>query len=136
LRVFENPGNGNDWLNMRLVGKKTNRSAVGAQVKVTVRDGNEAPRAIYRVVGQTSSFGGNPLEQHIGLGHDAHAISIDVYWPTTKTRQHFTNISKNQYIEIQEFSGDYTRLKRQAVALGKGSPGMHADELHANRSQK
>ena len=60
LRVFENPGNDNDWLNVRLVGVKSNRSAVGAEIKVTVQDGNAAPRLIYRTVGQTSSFGSNP----------------------------------------------------------------------------
>jgi tetratricopeptide (TPR) repeat protein len=121
MRVFENPGNSNDWLNVRLVGVKSNRAAVGAQVKITVQDGNELPRSIYRTVGQTSSFGGNPMEQHIGLGRGAHDMSIDVFWPATKTRQHFTNVSKNQYIEIREFASDYARLQRQPVRLGKGT---------------
>ena len=83
LRVFENPGNDNDWLNVRLVGVKSNRSAVGAEIKVTVQDGKAAPRLICRTVGQTSSFGSNPLEQNIGLGHDAHSITLDVWWPAT-----------------------------------------------------
>jgi len=136
LRVFENPGNGNDWLNVRLVGKKTNRSAIGAQVKVTVRDGNAPPRTIYRVVGETSSFGGNPLEQHIGLGHDAGDITVDVSWPATKTRQRFTKVAKNQYIEIEEFAEEYTHLKRPAVALGGGRPGTQRSELDAKRRAK
>lgn len=119
MRVFKNPGARNDWLNIRLTGKKSNRSAVGAQIKVTVHDGKEAERAIYRVVGQTSSFGGNPLEQHIGLGYEAHDISVDVYWPATKTRQHFVGVGKNQYIDIQEFAGDYTLRKLRSFPLGK-----------------
>jgi hypothetical protein len=117
MRVFRNPGTRNDWLNIRLVGKKSNRSAVGAQIKVTTQDGNEAARAIYRTVGQTSSFGGNPLEQHIGLGYEAHEISVDVYWPATKTRQHFVGVGKNQYIEIREFSAEYTQRKRKSFPL-------------------
>ena len=28
-RLFENPGNGNDWLSLRLVGEKSNRAAIG-----------------------------------------------------------------------------------------------------------
>jgi tetratricopeptide (TPR) repeat protein len=123
MRVFANPGNSNDWLNVRLVGVTSNRAAVGAQVKITVQDGNEPPRSIYRVVGQTSSFGGNPMEQHIGLGHDAHEITVDVFWPTTKTHQHFANLSRNQYIEITEFASDYTPLKRQSFPLGKSNSG-------------
>ena len=89
MRVFRNPGTRNDWLNIRLIGKKSSRSAVGAQIKVTVQDGKEAGRTIYRTVGQTSSFGGNPLEQHIGLGHEAHGVGVDVYWPATKTQTAF-----------------------------------------------
>jgi tetratricopeptide (TPR) repeat protein len=121
LRVFENPGSDNDWLNVRLAGVKSNRSAVGAEIKVTVEDGNAAPRSIYRTVGQTSSFGGNPIEQNIGLGHGAHAITLDVWWPATGARQHFTGVAKNQYLEIKEFGAGYTRLERQPFRLGRGT---------------
>jgi tetratricopeptide (TPR) repeat protein len=118
VRVFENPGNKNDWLNVRLVGVKTNRSGVGAEIHVTVQDGNDAPRSIYRTVGQTSSFGGNPMEQHIGLGLNAHEIALDIWWPTTRTRQHFTGIEKNQYFEIKEFATSYAKLMRHPFKLG------------------
>jgi len=118
VRVFENPGNKNDWLNVRLVGVKTNRSGVGAEIHVTLQDGNAAPRSIYRTVGQTSSFGGNPMEQHIGLGPNAHGITLDIWWPATRTRQHFAEIEKDQYIEIKEFATSYTKLERHPFKLG------------------
>jgi tetratricopeptide (TPR) repeat protein len=127
LRVFENPGNDNDWLNVRLAGVKSNRFGVGAEIKVTVEDGKEAPRMIYRTVGQTSSFGANPLEQNIGLGHDAHALSIDVWWPATGTRQHFNDVAKNQYLEIKEFATSYTRLERRPFRLGQHTRPALAD---------
>ena len=118
VRVFENPGNTNDWLNVRLVGVKTNRSAVGAEIHVTLQDGSNAPRSIYRTVGQTSSFGSNPMEQHIGLGPNAHGITLDIWWPSTGTRQHFAGIEKNQYIEIKESATSYTKLVRHPFKLG------------------
>jgi hypothetical protein len=121
LRVFENPGNGNDWLNVRLVGVKSNRSAIGAEIKVTVQDGNDSPRSIYRTVGQTSSFGGNPVEQNIGLGHNAHGVTLEVWWPATRTRQHFTGIKKNQYLEIKEFATNYTQLTKRPFRLGQST---------------
>jgi tetratricopeptide (TPR) repeat protein len=121
LRLFENPGNDNDWLNVRLVGVKSNRSAVGAEIKVTVEDGDAAPRSIYRTVGQTSSFGANPMEQNIGLGHGAHAITLDVWWPATGTRQHFTGVAKNEYLEIKESATSYTRLERRPFRLGRSA---------------
>jgi hypothetical protein len=36
FRLFQNPGNGNDWINIKLVGVKSNRSVIGARIKVTV----------------------------------------------------------------------------------------------------
>jgi hypothetical protein len=119
MRVFQNPGNDNDWINVRLNGVKSNRSAVGAQIKITVENDGHAPRSIYRTVGNTGSFGVNPLEQHIGLGHGAHILTLDVWWPATNTRQRFTHVGKNQFIAIQEFARDYTKLKRQPARVGE-----------------
>ena len=39
--LFQNPGQGNHWLTMKLVGKKTNRAAIGARIKV-ITAGREA----------------------------------------------------------------------------------------------
>ena len=122
MRVFENPGSTYDWSNVRLVGVKSNREALGAQIHVTVQDDNQPPRSIYRTVGQTSSFGANPMEQHIGLGPDASTVTLDIWWPSTKTRQHFTNIAKNQFIEIKEFATSYTHLQRQPFHLREAAP--------------
>jgi len=118
LRVFKNPGNSNDWINVHLVGVKSNRSGVGAQIKITVIDDGQAPRSIYRTVGETSSFGSQPIEQHIGLGHNAHIAALDVWWPATNTRQHFIDVDKNQYIEIQEFATSARKLNRLSFHLG------------------
>jgi hypothetical protein len=116
LRLFENPGNGNDWINVKLVGVKSNRAAIGARLTVTV-DG----RALHRAISSGGSFGGNPMEQHVGLGAAARTVSLDVWWPATNTRQHFAGVAKNAFIEITEFARDYRRLERKAVRLGGGT---------------
>ena len=118
LRLFKNPGDDNDWINVRLTGVKSNRSAVGAEITVTVENDGHTARKIYRTVGETSSFGGNPLEQHIGLGHGARITGLQVWWPATKTRQEFANVSKDQFISIKEFAKDYTKLERPPEPLG------------------
>jgi hypothetical protein len=59
------------------------------------------------------------MEQLIGLGPDAAAVSLDIWWPVTKTRQHFSGVGPNQYIEIKEFASSYTHLERHAFRLGK-----------------
>jgi hypothetical protein len=103
---------------VHLVGVKSNRSGVGAQIKVTVSDDGAAPRSIYRLVGETSSFGANPMEQHIGLGHNAGVVTLDVWWPASNSRQHFTGVNKDQYIQIKEFSNQVTKLVRPRFHLG------------------
>ncbi len=127
MRVFENPGNSNDWLNVRLVGVKSNREAAGAQIKVTLQNGADAPRSLFRVVGETSSFGANPMEQHIGLGPKAHGITVDVWWPASSTRQHFTEVGKNEYIQIKESATAYVRLDRAPFQLGAGNAARRSD---------
>ena len=120
LRLFQNPGNDNDWINLRLVGVKSNRAAIGAEIKVTVQNEGSPTRSIYRTVGGTSSFGGNPMEQHIGLGKAARIQSIEVFWPATKTHQKFDNIKKNQFFELKEFANEPTPLVRKPFQLAGG----------------
>ncbi len=122
LRLFENPGNRNDWISVRLVGVKTNRGAIGARIKVTVEnaggDGARVTRSIYRTVGSGGSFGANPMEQHIGLGLSARIQDIEIWWPASNTRQNFSSLSPNQFIEIKELATDFTKLDRKPYRLG------------------
>ena len=120
FRLFENPGNGNDWINLKLIGVKSNRAAVGARIKVTVENEGRAPRSIYRTVGSGGSFGASPFEQHIGLGKSAKIVGIEIWWPASNTRQEFKALEKNQFLQIKEFDKDYLKLDRQAVKLGGG----------------
>jgi hypothetical protein len=64
------------------------------------------------------SFGASPLEQHIGLGKAANIQDIEIWWPTSNTRQHFANVARNQVIEITELSNDYKKIDRPVVRLG------------------
>ena len=118
FRLFQNPGNGNDWINLKLVGVKSNRSAIGARIKVTVENEGKGTRSIYLTVGSGGSFGASPLEQHIGLGKSARIKVIEISWPATKTKQTFQNVPKDQFLEIKEFATNYTRLERKSFRIG------------------
>jgi FG-GAP-like repeat/ASPIC and UnbV/PPIC-type PPIASE domain len=117
LRVFKNPGNNNDWITVKLVGVKTNRAAIGARIKATVENDGQPAHSIYRTVGSGGSFGSSPLQQHIGLGKSARIVSIEVFWPVSKTHQVFSGVEKNQFIEIKEFASEYTKLDRKPFPL-------------------
>jgi tetratricopeptide (TPR) repeat protein len=121
-RIFENPGHGNDWLGVCLVGRKSNRAAIGARIRVTVENaassGNVSVRDVYRTVGSGGSFGASPLEQHVGLGKAARIRNLEIWWPASGTRQNFSGVAPNQVIEIQESAKDYRKIERRTVRLG------------------
>jgi tetratricopeptide (TPR) repeat protein len=138
FRLFQNPGNGNDWINIKLVGAKSNRSAIGARIKVTVENEGKATRSIYRTVGSGGSFGASPLEQHIGVGKSARISQVEIWWPSSKTRQTFANVSKNQFLEIKEFAANYTRLDRKSSQIdgakaNAGSSAISKDDTAATK---
>ncbi|TMQ30634.1 MAG: hypothetical protein E6K70_23855, partial [Planctomycetota bacterium] len=56
----------------------------------------EPGRAIYRHVTSGSSFGGNTLQQTIGIGKATSISSLEIYWPTTKTSQVFRDVPIDQ----------------------------------------
>jgi tetratricopeptide (TPR) repeat protein len=118
FRLFENPGNGNDWLSLHLVGVKTNRAAIGARIKITVQNEGKPERSIYRTVSSGGSFGASPLTQHIGLGKSAHIVDLEIWWPTSNSRQHFADVAVDQFLEIKEFAKDYSKLVRHPFRLG------------------
>jgi len=134
IRLFQNPGNvgmgpKNDWISLRLVGEKSNRAAIGARIQLTVRDGDQAQRFIYRTVGSGGSFGASPLQQHIGLGKDARILHIELWWPATGTRQNFSNVGKNQFLEIHELAKVFTKLERRPFRLGGKPPAVVARKV-------
>jgi hypothetical protein len=116
--VFKNPGkHGNQWITVKLVGVKTNRAAIGARLKVTVNESGNEPRNIYRWVTSGGSFGSSPLQQHIGVGRAQIIDTIEVWWPTSKTRQVFHQLPVNRFIQIKEFEKTYTTLKHKSFVL-------------------
>jgi hypothetical protein len=117
FRLFENPGHGNDWISVKLVGVKANRSAIGAKIKVTVKNGTET-RSVYRTVGSGGSFGASPLEQHMGLGKSAEILGLEIQWPGDAQPQRFASVPKNKAIEIKQSASDYRVIERPRYQLG------------------
>lgn len=110
--LFENPGFDHHWLKIKLIGTVSNRSAIGARIKVVVDDHGEQ-RTLYRWVNSGGSFGGNPLRQDIGIGKAQKIESIEVSWPTSGTTQNFRNVPIDQCIEITEGEESF-----QTISLG------------------
>ena len=87
------PGN---YLNIRFVGTKSNRNAIGARVRL-----DTGGRSQHKLVSGGSGFGCLPYEQHFGLGKVDKADSLEVVWPSSK-RQTMANLPVNTTIRITE----------------------------------
>jgi len=113
--LFQNPGQGNNSLTVKLVGVETNRAAIGARIKAITA--GQQPLTVYRHVSSGSSFGANSLRQTLGLGKARQVAELRIDWPTSGTTQVFRDIPANQTIEVTEFAKDYKTLKSQPIPL-------------------
>jgi ASPIC and UnbV/FG-GAP-like repeat len=127
--LYRNPGNSNHWIELDLEGVKANRSAIGARLDLAFTDGGVL-RHVVRTVGFASSFGGNPLRQHIGLGKATVVRSLEIRWPGSGTVQRFTNIAADHIYHLREGSSPQLlhlktfRIGTSAKAPMPPMPGM------------
>jgi hypothetical protein len=115
--LFQNPGQGNHWLTVKLVGQKTNRAAIGARIKAVTA--GATPLTVHRHVSSGSSWGANPLQQHIGLGPAQKVALLEIHWPTSGTTQVFRDLAADQAIEVTEFAQDYRKLDWKPIPTPK-----------------
>jgi hypothetical protein len=109
--LYRNPGNGNHSITLALEGVRSNRAAFGARIDVSVDAAVGAPaRHIYRTVGFGSSFGGNPLRQHIGIGAATRVSAITVTWPATGIVDRVRSVAADRSYKLREGSNLLTPL--------------------------
>ena len=93
-------GNANHWLQIFLVGTKSNRDGVGARVKVSAGD-----LVLYdQKKGGMSYQSAQDPRLHFGLGTRQKVDAIEVRWPSGAVSK-LANIASNQIITIQEGTG-------------------------------
>ncbi len=96
--LLRNDGaNANRWLRVRVSGSTSNRSAIGAVVKVTSASGTQT-----QVVRSGSSYASqSELVLTFGLGSDTQVAKVEVTWPSGKTRT-MAAVAANQVLSIVE----------------------------------
>jgi len=96
-KLYRNLGSGNQALEVRLIGTRSNRDAIGARVLALA-----GPRRIFKWVDGGTGFGcNNSRVVHLGLGHETRVNQLQIDWPSG-LRQTFENIPSGQRIEITE----------------------------------
>ncbi len=109
-------GNQQNWVTLKLIGTTSNRSAIGARVKITAigKDGKE--RQVHGLVSTGSSFGGNSLQLEIGLGDATSIKQVEVKWPNAKgSVSVYKNIQINKYVELTEGNTAPVYLERKRI---------------------
>jgi hypothetical protein len=89
----------NNWLKLKLVGLKSNRSAIGARVIASYGGRKQAQE----VLSQSSFYSASDLRLHFGLG-PAQTADLEIRWPSG-LKQSFTNVRANQIVRIEEGKG-------------------------------
>jgi len=96
----------NNWLKVKCMGTKSNRSAVGARVRVMVGRHSQ----INEVMSGSSFMSQNDLRLHFGLGRAVQADLVEVRWPLGLLES-FKNVDANQLLVVQEGHGIVRREK-------------------------
>ncbi len=101
VRLYRNNGNSNHWLRVRCVGTHSNRSGIGAQVRVVTTEGGTERKQLRQISGD-GGHGGQPnLEAHFGLGAATTAKSLQIRWPSGRM-QEFKDVRADQSLTIAE----------------------------------
>lgn len=108
-------GVGRHWLQVELVGTKSNRDAVGARITIKSK-GKLQMREITLGDGYGSQ---NSLREHFGLGPDTSVDELTVKWPASKTVQTFKNVAGNRVIQITEGKDEIVEKNYPKVDLAK-----------------
>jgi hypothetical protein len=90
----------NNWLEVKLTGTKSNRSAIGA--RVILRNGSHVQAQ--EVTSQSSYYSHNDLRLHFGMGTKQRADQLEIRWPDGLT-EIIKDVTVNQIVKIREGAG-------------------------------
>jgi hypothetical protein len=93
-------GNRNNWIMIKCIGTRSNRSAIGTRVKVTTGEHSQ----IDEVMSGSSYYSQNDFRLHFGLGRATHADGVELTWPSG-AKESFRNLPANHLFILQETKG-------------------------------
>lgn len=97
---------GNNWIKVKLIGTKSNRSAIGARLKcvTTSREEKTTHAQIDEVRSSSGYFSQSDLRIHFGLGKAEKVDLIEIRWPSGAVET-LRDIKPNQLIYVREGEG-------------------------------
>jgi len=87
----------NHWITLKLVGHKSNRDAIGAEIKLVTTKGPQ-----FATVSTAGSYlSSSDKRVHFGLGSESIAQSVEIRWPSG-IQQTLKNVRADQILQIDE----------------------------------
>ena len=98
-RILVNSGgNGHHWLLVAARGRRSNRDAIGAKMKLTTASGLVLHNHVTTSVGFMSS---SDKRVHFGLGAEERIESLEIRWPSGQI-QRLTDVPVDRVLQIEE----------------------------------
>jgi hypothetical protein len=99
VKLFHNiSSTTNHWILLKLVGTKSNRMAIGAQIHIVTPDNRSQWNEVTTATGYASS---SDSRVHFGLGKNARIKEIEVRWPSG-IHQTLHDVAADQILTIEE----------------------------------
>jgi hypothetical protein len=114
-RVFHNNGNSNNWITIKCVGAVSNRSAIGAKVRVHATIKGKSVTQMREISGGDGLGTQNDLRAHFGLGDATVVDTLRIEWPSG-TVQTMTNVPAKRFLTVTEPVSAIPSFKTQPVS--------------------
>jgi len=98
--LFHNTGNSNHWLKVKCEGTASNRSGIGARVRVKATSAGKTFWQL-REITSGDGFGNSALIAHFGLGDATNIDTVRIEWPSG-TVQEMSNVTASQFLTVTE----------------------------------
>jgi hypothetical protein len=100
--IYQNDtGKAGNWVKIKLTGTKSNRSGIGAKIRITCQTPNRIIKQYRTVTSQQTWRSQNGLIQHFGLGSCSIIDEINVEWPSAEVST-LRRMLINRTIEVTE----------------------------------
>ena len=99
--LYRNNGNTNNWISFRLVGTVSNRSAIGAKVRLKTTIEGKSVWQMREISGGSNYGSQNDLRANFGLGSATNVELLRIEWPSGIV-QTMTNVPANQFMVVTE----------------------------------
>lgn len=120
-RLFRSDGNANHWLKVKLDGRASNRSGIGAKVRVQATIGGRTFWQMREISCELHGLN-NGLLAHFGLGDATNVTTLRIEWPSGIV-QELPNVAADQFLTVVESQG-YTNAPPEFASAVKDASGL------------